>query len=365
MPLETVHMQLNLGPQHPATHGVFKIILSLDGERIVRAEPVLGYLHRGIEKLVEYRTYQQILPMFDRLDYVAALLNELAYVKAIEEMLEIEIPPRAEYLRVILCELQRIASHLMWLAAYGMDLGAITPFFYLLREREIILDIFEIVSGGRLTPAFFRIGGIREDIPSNFIGKVRKFVDLFPVKIEEYDQLLTGNEIFLARTKGVGILSAEDAINFGVSGPVLRASGVNFDIRRIEPYSVYDHFDFKIPTDEGRDCFGRYLVRMEEMRQSTRIIKQALDQLPDGEVKTKVPKNIKIEEDHYSRIEASKGELGVYIKGDGSNKPYRLKIRAPAFVNLMALPKMLENALVADVVAILGSIDICMGEVDR
>ena len=365
MPLEPVHMQLNLGPQHPSTHGVFRIVLSLDGERIVKAEPVLGYLHRGIEKLVEYRTYSQILPMFDRLDYVAALLNELVYVQAIEKLLEIEVPPRAEYVRIILCELQRIASHLMWCAAYGMDLGAITPFFYLLREREIVLDIFEIVSGARLTPAFFRIGGVREDIPPGFIEKVDKFLDMFPKKLDDYDQLLTGNEIFLVRTKGVGVLSAEDAINFGVSGPVLRGSGVKFDIRRVEPYSVYDHFDFEIPTNESKDCFGRYAVRMEEMRQSTRIVRQALDKLPDGEVRAKVPKSIKVEGEHYSRIEASKGELGVYIKGDGSTNPYRLKIRAPAFVNLMALPKMLENSLVADVVAILGSIDICMGEVDR
>ncbi|MHC1585338.1 MAG: NADH-quinone oxidoreductase subunit D [Candidatus Syntropharchaeia archaeon] len=364
--LRTMEVPLNMGPAHPATHGVLRLMLVLDGEQIKEIRPIIGYLHRGIEKIAENKTYTQFIPYTDRLDYVGSMLNTMGYVLAVEELMGIEIPERAEYLRVIACELSRIASHLVWLSAFALDLGAMAPYFYCFRDREIILDLFEMLCGARITFSYFRIGGVSKDIPDGFIEKLENFLEIFPDKIEDYKGLLANNEIFLMRTKGIGILKKEDAMNYGASGPVARGSGLEYDIRRIEPYSIYDRFDFKIPVEYGCDVYSRYLVRMEELRQSTRILKQAIDGIPEGDIMAKVPKTIKPKEGKvYKRVEASKGEFGIFIISDGSDKPYRLKIRSPAFSNLSALPVMCKDAKIADIVSICGSIDICLGEIDR
>lgn len=356
---------LNMGPQHPSTHGVFRMQLQLDAERIVDCIPHLGYLHRGWEKLAENRTFLQLIPLTDRLHYINSIQDEMVYCMAVEKLLDIEVPKRAQYIRVLLFELQRISNHLIWYSVFGMDMGAITPYFYGFREREMILDLFEMVTGARLTTNFLRFGGIKEDIPDGFVDAVMEFVEIFPAKIDEYEQLLTGNEIVGLRTKGVGILNKEDAINLAVSGPVLRASGVKFDLRKAEPYSSYNEFDFDIPVGKNGDCFARYQVRIAEMRQSVRIVKQALEKLPDGEIRGEAPRTIKPEGEIYTRVESSLGELGCYLVADGSTMPSRVKIRAPSFVNLQALPIILKGVLVPDVIMTFSTIDICMGEVDR
>ncbi len=362
----TKEIIMNMGPQHPSTHGVLRIKLWLDGETVVKSEPIIGYLHRGIEKLAEYRTYTQFMPITDRLDYVSAASNNLAWVQAVEKLMGIEVPRRADFIRVIITELMRIANHLVWLGTQANDIGAVTVLLYCFREREEILDIFEMFCGARLTLNAFRIGGLANDIPPGFKEKVKNFIERFPKYIDDYERLLSENRIWLQRTKNVGIITAEEAIDLGLSGPSLRASGVKWDIRKSNPYAVYDELEFDIPTGEVGDVYDRYKVRIEEMRQSVRIIKQALEMMPEGEIRAKVPRIIKPPPGEvYHSIEAPKGELGFYIVSDGSTMPYRVKIRAPSFVNLQALSKMIEGHLVADIVAIIGSIDIVLGEVDR
>jgi len=365
--IRTEPFVINVGPQHPSTHGVFRMRVTLDGEVIVDMEPVLGYLHRGIEKLAEGRTYTQNIPFTDRLDYLASMTNNLAYAMAVEKLAGIAVPERAEYLRVIMSELQRIASHLVGVGSFLNDCGAfMTPFLYMFREREKILDLFEMVCGQRLTYNYIRIGGVSYDIPEEFLPALDKFVREMPGFIDEYDQLLAENEILLARAKGVGILPKELAINTSASGPVLRASGVKWDIRKADPYSVYDRFEFDIPTGSTGDCYDRYRLRIQEMRQSVRIIKQAAEQLPQGEVLTRVPLRLRPPAgEAYGHIEGPKGELGFYLVSDNSVTPYRFHVRAPTLINLTALRDMMIGWKVADAVIIFGSIDICLGEVDR
>lgn len=365
MSIKTEEFLLNLGPQHPSTHGVFRIILTLDGETVVKAVPVPGYLHRGIEKLAESRTYQQVIPYTDRLDYLAGMLMNWGYVHAVEKLMDIEVPERAEYIRVIVGELQRIASHLVATGAYAADIGGLTGFIYTFRDREDIMDLFEMICGARLTPSYMRIGGVAADIPDGFIEKCRKFIDYLPAAIEEYNGLITGNEIFQARTKNVAILTPEQAIDMSLSGPVLRACGINHDLRKVRPYSIYERFDFEVPLGTKGDCFDRYYVRLLEMEQSAKIIRQALANIPEGPIKGKVSKVIKpVAGEAYAEIESSKGIMGTYVVSDGSTKPYRVHFRRPSFVNLGYLDEMLKGWKIADVIAILGSIDIVLGEVD-
>ena len=362
----TEEMEINMGPQHPSTHGVLRLVLHLDGEEIKDMRPVIGYLHRGVEKLSEHRTYSMIEPLTDRLDYVAAISENLGWCGAVERLLNVEPPPRAQSIRVILAELQRVASHLVWLGTHALDLGAMTVFFYCFREREILLDLFESFCGARLTYNSMRIGGLYEDVPPGWFERVRHFLKIFPDRMKEYEDLLTVNRIFLGRTQGVGVLSAEDAVAYGVSGPTLRASGVSYDVRKAIPYSSYDQFEFDVPLGSHGDTYDRYLVRMEEMRQSCRIVRQALDRMPDGEVRAKVPKYIKPPAgDVYHVVESPRGEQGFYVISSGSEMPYRVRFRAPSFANLQALPAMCRGGLVADVVAVIGSIDIVLGDCDR
>jgi NADH-quinone oxidoreductase subunit D len=367
MALKTEPFALNIGPAHPSTHGVFRMRSTLDGEVIIDMEPIFGYLHRGIEKLAEERTYTGVIPLTDRLDYLASMSNNLAYCLAVEKLAVIEVPERAEYLRVILAELQRIASHLIAVGAFLNDCGAfMTPILYMLREREKILDLFEMVSGQRLTYNYMRVGGVSQDVPEEFLPALRKFVKQMPRFIDEYDRLLKENEILLARSKGVGILPKEMAINCSASGPVLRASGVKWDIRKADPYSIYDRFEFDIPTSTVGDCYDRYRVRVEEMRQSLRIIKQAMEQIPSGPVRSEVPHLVRPPVgEAYAHIEAPRGELGFYLVSDNSIAPYRCHIRAPSLINLTALREMIIGWKIQDAILIFGSIDICMGEVDR
>jgi len=365
--LKTEPFVLNIGPVHPSTHGVFRMRATLDGEVIVDMEPVFGYLHRGIEKLAEERTYTGIIPLTDRLDYLASMSNNLAYVLAVEKLAKIKVPERAEYLRVIIAELQRIASHLIAVGAFLNDCGAFfTPFLYMFREREKIVDLFEMVSGQRLLYNYMRIGGFTQDIPDEFLPALDKFVRQMPGFIDEYDRFLAENEILLARAKGVGILPKEMAIDICASGPVLRASGVKWDIRKVDPYSIYDRFEFDIPTGTAGDCYDRYRVRIEEMRQSLRIIKQAMEQIPPGEIRASVPHLVRPPVgEAYAHIEAPKGELGFYLVSDNSNAPYRCHFRAPSLINLTALRDMMIGWKIQDAIIIFGSIDITMGEVDR
>jgi len=367
MALRTEPFVLNIGPVHPSTHGVFRMRATLDGEVVVELEPVFGYLHRGIEKLAEERSYTGVIPLTDRLDYLASMSNNLAYVLAVEKLAGISVPERAEYLRVIMVELQRIASHLVGVGAFLNDCGAfMTPILYMIREREKILDLFDMVSGQRLTYNYMRVGGVSQDIPDEFLPALRKFVNQMPGYIDEYDRLLAKNEILLARAKGVGILPRELAINISASGPVLRASGVKWDIRKADPYSIYDRFEFDIPIGTAGDCYDRYWVKVQEMRQSLRIIEQAMGQLPSGAVRSEVPHLIRPPAgEAYAHIEAPKGELGFYLVSDNSIAPYRCHIRAPSLLNLTALREMTIGWKIADAFAIFGSIDICMGEVDR
>jgi NADH-quinone oxidoreductase subunit D len=359
-------MVLNMGPQHPSTHGVLRVILKLDGETVIGLDCDIGFLHRGVEKIGEHDTYAMITPYWDRLDYVAAVSNDLCYVEGVEKMLQVEVPKRAEYLRVILTELQRIASHLLWLGTHAMDIGAVTVLLYCFREREEILKIFEDFIGARLTAHAFRIGGLWWDAYPEFEKRVRDFLKILPGRIDEYETLLNANRIWLQRTVGIGILTAEEAINLSLTGPPLRGSGVKYDVRKAQPYSAYADFQFEIPVGENGDTYDRYLVRMEEMKQSAVIIEQALDGLPEGPVMAKVPKIIKPPVgDVYHSIEAPKGELGVYMVSDGTGKPYRMRIRPPSFINLQSLKRMSIGHLVADVVALIGTLDIVLGEVDR
>jgi NADH-quinone oxidoreductase subunit D len=357
---------LNMGPQHPSTHGVLRVKLKLDGERVVDSECIIGYLHRGVEKIAEHRSYQQFAPYVDRMDYVAAVSNGLGYCEAVEKLLNTEAPPRARVVRTILTELQRIASHLLWLGTHALDIGALTPIFYCFREREEILKIFEKYCGARLTTHAFRIGGLQYETYDGFEADVKRFCDDFAGKIDEYETLLTENRIWVGRTKGVGILSVDDAIALGVTGPVLRASGKQWDLRKAQPYAAYDQYKFEIPTRPTGDTYDRYLVRMEEMRQSRLICLQAIENIPTGPIMAKVGKVLKPPPGEvYHAIEAPKGELGYYIVSDGTTQPYRVRVRPPSFINLQAFDRMARGALVADVVAIIGTIDIVLGEVDR
>jgi NADH-quinone oxidoreductase subunit D len=364
---DTDELVLNMGPQHPSTHGVLRVILRLDGERVVSSDVVIGYLHRGIEKLCENRDWAQIVLITDRMDYVAAATNNLGYCETVEKLMSLEVPRRARYVRTILSELQRIASHCLWLGTHAMDIGAMTVFLYAFRERELILDLFEEFCGARLTYNSMRIGGLPLDIPPGWDRKVREFCDIMDRKVDEYEELLTNNRIWLERTRDVGVITGPDAVAIGLSGPALRGSGVTRDIRKDEPYAAYDEFQFDVPIGERGDTYDRYLVRLEEFRQSTRIIRQAVEGLPEGPIVGKVPRLIKPPAgETYHAIESPKGEIGYFIVSDGkSTAPYRFRVRPPSFCNLQALPTLIKGHLVADVVALIGSIDIVLGEVDR
>lgn len=385
-------MTLNMGPQHPSTHGVLRLKLELDGEVVTRCTPKIGYLHRGIEKMAEHKMYQQVFPWLDRVDYLESDMNNLGFALAVEKLLDIDIPERGQWIRTIISEVLRMGAHYLWLGTSVMELGAMTVFMYAFRDRELTYDLMEILSGMRINTTFFRVGGMRADVPPEFWDKLDEFLDMIPERIDEYDQLLTNNPIFLDRTKHVGTLTAEEAIDLGVTGPMLRASGVNWDIRKKEPYCKFDEVDFKVPVGTNGDVFDRYLVRIEELRQSVSIIRQCLEKMPDeGPVNAKqgkitlpdrmtmkttmeglihhfklVTEGFKVPEGEvYQPIESNKGEQGWFVVSDGSNKPYRVRIRPPCFVNLGALPTICEGETVADVIADIGSLDIMMGEVDR
>jgi NADH-quinone oxidoreductase subunit D len=364
--LDSTELVLNMGPQHPSTHGVLRVIVKLDGEKVMGTDCVIGYLHRGVEKIGENRTYTQFAPYVDRMDYVAAVSNGLGYCLAVEKLLGVEASPRAQAVRVILTELNRITSHLVWLGTHALDIGAITPLFYCFREREYVLNIFEKYCGARLTTHAFRIGGLQYETYEGFEKDCLDFCDIFLPKADEYEELLTGNRIWVNRLRNVGVLNIDDCKAYGVTGPMLRAAGEKWDLRKAQPYSGYDKYDFEIPTGINGDNFDRYTVRVEEMRQSVRIIRQAVAGLPEGPITAKVPKVIKPPVGEvYVSIEAPKGELGYYIVSDGSTQPYRVRVRPPSFVNLQALTKMAQGCLVADLVAIIGTTDIVLGEVDR
>jgi NADH-quinone oxidoreductase subunit D len=364
--LHTEEIRLNMGPQHPSTHGVLRLMLTLDGEVVTEAIPHIGYLHRASEKLAERHTYPQYITQTDRWDYLDAMGNNQMWCQCVEKLMGIQVPERAEYLRVIVLELNRIASHLLWWGAFGMDVGAMSPFLYCFREREKILDLFEALCGARLTYSYMRIGGVGYDTPPGWVERCRQVLDDTLRTTDENDVLLSGNEIFLGRVEGIGKLPAALAIDYGCTGPMLRGSGIRYDIRRAHPYAIYDRFQFDISASKLTDCLGRYLVRVEEIRQSARIIRQALDQLPDGEIVAKTPKTIRPPRGEvFTWIESPRGALGGYLVSDGTANPYRFKIRPPSFVHLQTIPSLLPGHKVADAVAILGSIDIVLGEVDR
>ncbi|MCL5264795.1 MAG: NADH-quinone oxidoreductase subunit D [Chloroflexi bacterium] len=365
--IKTDQIVVNMGPQHPSTHGVLRLMLTLDGETVVDAEVVLGYLHRGFEKLCEEGTYTQNISLTDRLDYFNSMNNNWAYVKAVEMIMGIEVPERAEYLRVIMSELQRLVSHLACTGFYVSDIGAMhTPLLYAFRQREEILDLFEMACGARMTCNYFRIGGVSKDVPDGWIARLKAFLDQLPSKIDELEGLLTGNEILVARSKGVGVMTSEMAINYSITGPCLRATGVQFDLRKDVPYSVYPRLSFNVPTLRNGDVMDRFLLRILEMRECVKIIKQAIEQLPEGEVRTPVPLNLRPPiGEALSRIEGPKGEMGYYVVSDGSIAPYRVHQRPPCFINLGIARELFIGTKVADVVAILASLDPIMGEVDR
>jgi NADH-quinone oxidoreductase subunit D len=357
---------VHMGPQHPSTHGVLRLDVTLDGERVMGCQPVIGYLHSSLEKLAEKRTYIQYMPFTDRYDYLSSMHNNWVYCRAIEELLGLEVPRRAEYLRVLLSELQRIASHLVFIGTFGNDLGAWTLFLYAFRERELIINLFEAVSGGRLLYNFMRIGGLKNDLTPDFERQTREFLALMPGRLDEYDRLFTQNRIVIARTRDVGRLDPDAALAYGCSGPTLRASGVDYDLRKARPYSIYPELDFEVCIAEECDSHARFRMRIAECHQSLRLIEQCLDGLPEGPVRAKTPRSIKPPEGEvYAAIESSRGELGCYLVSDGSDTPYRLKWRAPSFANLQAIPEMVTGHLVADIVAVLGSIDLVVPEVDR
>ena len=384
-------MVLNMGPQHPSTHGVLRLVLEIDGEIVVRLYPEIGYLHTGIEKTCEAKFYQQVVPLTDRIDYLSPMHNNLCYCLAVEKLLELPIPDKAQWIRVLLSELTRLNSHLVWLGTHAMDIGALTVFLYTFREREDILRIFEHVSGQRMMTSYFRIGGLSMEPPIDFFDRIRAFIKTFPEKIDEYSNLLTGNPIFVNRLQNVGHLSAADAIALGVTGPPMRASGVDFDLRRDMPYSSYEKFQFDVPISQRCDVWGRYLVRLEEMRQSVRIINQALEGMPEGPVKADAPKIVLPDREKmktqmeslihhfkivtegfavpvgevYQGIESSRGQMGYYVVSDGTAKPYRVHMRNADFATLQALETMCKGRLIADVVAVIGSIDVVLGAIDR
>ena len=363
---EPLEMMVNMGPQHPSTHGVFRMVLWLDGEKVVDVEPHIGYLHRGSEKLCEGEQYHQVITLFDRLDYVSNFNNELVFCRAVEKLMGVEVPERAEYVRVIMCELNRIASHLLFVGTFGLDAGAMTPIMFSFRGRERIQAVFEAISGARMMHNYFRVGGVKEDLPGNFEQMIGELMPELRNDVEECDKLLTFNEVFIARAKGIGAIDAESAVDYGLTGPCLRACGVPYDVRKAEPYSVYDRFDFDIPVGIDGDSWERYFVRVQEMYQSLRIIEQALEQISPGPVDSRGRRLIRPPKgDVYVRSENPRGEIGVYLVSDGSDKPYRVKIRPPSFCNLGALRQLLKDAWVADAVIILGSLDIVLGEVDR
>lgn len=364
--IRTEELLLNVGPQHPSTHGVFRIIVKLDGEVITEATPVMGYLHRGTEKIAENLNFTQIIPYTDRMDYVSAMTNNYVLVHAVETMMGLEIPERAEYLRLIVMELQRVASHLVWWGTYLLDIGAMSPFLYAFRDREMIIDLFNELCGARLTYNYMRVGGVKWDAPPGWLDKVRDFIPYMENKLVEYDRLVSGNEIFLARIKGVGQYDAATAIDYGLSGANLRCTGVDFDIRKAEPYSLYHLFEFDVPLGQIGDCYDRYRIRLEEIRQSLRILKQALAQFPSGgDTMGKVPRVIRPPAGEvYVRIESPRGEIGCHIVSKGKAEPYRLKFRRPSFVNLQILPKLLVGETMTNLITILGGIDIVVGEVD-
>jgi len=382
---------LNMGPQHPATHGVLRLVLDLQGETVVGCDPRPGYLHRGIEKWMESRTYHQIIPMTDRLEYITCMNNNLGYVVAVEKLAGIIVPERAQFIRTLMAELTRLSGHLVGLGTHALDIGAMTVCMYTLRERELILDLTEMVTGARQTVSYVRIGGLRNDVPRDFIDKCREFTELFPRRLEDYDTLIRENRIWLKRTVGIGVFSAEDAVNYGLTGGTLRGSGVNYDLRKVEPYAAYDKVEFDVPLGKNGDTYDRYIVRINEMRQSNRIIKQCLDMMQPGPITTDDPRYAMPDKmqvmqnmqslahqfvymskwvpmpkgEVYVATEAPKGELGFYIVSDGSGRPYRIKIRAPSYVHVSALSKMVTGHMMADVVACIGTIDIVLGEVDR
>ena len=356
---------LNMGPQHPSTHGVLRVILELDGETVVKATPVLGYLHRGIEKLAESRTYPQFIPYTDRLDYVASMCNNLAYCQTVEKLMQVEVPERAEFIRVIMAELNRIASHLLFIGSTALDLGGMTGMLYTFRDREYILDMFNLAAGSRLTYSYVRIGGVMNDLSPEFLGLLQKYLAELPGMLQEYDELINGNEIFQARLKGVSVVPAERLFSLGVTGPVLRAAGVRADLRKTRPYGIYDRFQFDVPTGTVGDNWERYMMRVLEIRESAKIITQALEGLPEGPIMAKIPKVIKPPAGEvYHANESPRGELGFYIVSDGSTKPYRLHIRRPTFYNLGSIEELCRGVKIADMPAVLAVLDPCMGEAD-
>lgn len=390
-PISERAMEINLGPQHPSTHGVLRVVLKLDGETVVGCEPHIGYLHTGIEKNIEHLTYQQAITLCDRMDYLSPMTNDLGFVLAAEKLLGIEVPPRAQFIRVINSELSRLASHLVWLGTHAMDMGAMSIFFYCFREREQILDLWEAVSGARMNPTYFRVGGVDQDLPDGWLAGLKKFIDEFPAWLKDYHTLLDKNPLWVERLRGNCFLTREDAISYGVTGPMLRATGLALDARRYAPYSGYEKFDFNIPTHTEGDAYARYLCRMEEMPESIKIIRQAMEKLPSGPVvvddnkifqpdKREIKRSMEALIYHfklmtqglmvpkgevYVGVEGPKGEIGYYLVSDGGSKPYRCRVRPPAFYNLQVLPELVKGQFVADVVTAIGSIDIVLGEVDR
>jgi len=364
-------MVLNMGPQHPSTHGVLRLKIHTDGEVVSKIEPIIGYLHRCFEKHCENLSYEQIVPFTDRCDYLASMHMDHAYSIAVEKLLDIELPERVEYIRVIIAELQRIASHLVAIGTFGLDVGAITPFTWTIRDRERVLDLFEALCGARLLYNYIWPGGVSHDLSPKFIQRTQEFLDYFETQIFEYNELLTGNKIFIERTADVGVMPADVAVNFGVTGPSLRGSGVAYDLRKTQPYSIYDKFDFNVPVGEGTmgtvgDSWDRYWVRMVEMEESIKIIRQAMASLPDGDVHAAMPKKIRpAKGDVYSRYESARGDVGIFIQSNGKNIPLRLKMRSPAFCNLSVLGEIGEGWMISDIITILGSLDIVLGEIDR
>jgi NADH dehydrogenase I D subunit len=392
--IKVKELTVNMGPQHPATHGVLRLVLELEGEVIKKCIPHIGYLHRGIEKLSEDLTYVQSLPLTDRIDYLSSMVNNVGFCVAVEKLMGIEVPERAKFIRTMMAEMARICSHLVWIATHALDIGAMTVFLYAMRDREELLEMFEMVSGARLTVSYPRVGGVRCDINNRFLDKLYNFIEKFPKKVEEYETLINRNRIWLKRTKGVGVITAQEAINWGLTGPTLRGSGVYYDVRKIFPYDAYEKVDFEVPVGKNGDVYDRYRCRMLEFRQSARIIKQCIEKLPEGPIladnalRIRMPESpLKIDKkdiifeiyiedkqiqefiqkftEVYASVEAPRGELGFYIVCDDSSKPYRMRVRAPSFVHAGVLPKLCEGSLVADVIANIGSIDIVLGECDR
>ncbi len=391
--LKTKELTINMGPQHPATHGVLRLVLALDGETVIKCTPHVGYLHRGVEKLGENRTYLTALPLTDRLDYIAAMANNQAYCLAVERLFGIEAPERAQYIRTMTAEMSRISSHILWLGTHALDIGAMTVFLYSFREREWMLDLFEMLCGARLTTSYARVGGVRNDVSQEFLDSLYQFTEEFPKRVEEYETLIDQNRIWLKRTKGIGVIEADEAVNWGLSGPTLRGSGVPYDVRKYSPYDAYDKVEFDVPVGKVGDVYDRYRCRMEEFRQSNRIIRQCIEQLPVGPImapdapkltlppKDNVLKSMESMIHHfilitkgpmaapegevYSAVEVPKGELGLYFVSDGTGKPYRMRVRSPSFVHASVIPRLCEGSLIADVIANIGTVDIVLGECDR